>query len=353
MLVLGYLSWTLLGLSNLCFAQNLNKLQQAASGIAISGGSTPFSVSFGSVNGLGIGTPTAGLTKLAVTGGELYYTPYTIVVGGVNGGHPALVKAYLSTPLTNGSSVLQLLSCPYPNPCSTYGSYSALQSGQTNEISVLPSQTANGNYTAYLGLFVWNVNGGITASDTAQITFDCYDANNNKLQNSVVLNLSPNLTIATAVQLQLATAASGITISGTGSSADYTASFGNVNGLGVKLLPGTGLSIVTGQVSNGSLYATPYTISPAFSGFNTTSGTNITVYSGGFAHPTILKLYDSGSSGSGYGLISTSSTSPTTITNSVSNGTPITRYLGLFVSNSNGSFTGNDTATLTYTITVQ
>jgi hypothetical protein len=223
---------------------------------------------------------------------------------------------------------------------------------QATEITVLPTQTAGGNYTAYLGIFVHDFNGAITSPDSATVNFDVFDAIHNTTTTVQLKLNNPNVTVQSAVELQLATAASGVTITATGSSPDYTATFGKVNGLGVGV-PGAGLSIVTGQVSNGSLYATPYTISPAYSGFSTTSGTKITVYSSGFAHPAILKLYDSGSSGSGYGPISTNSTSPTTITNSVGNGTSITRYLGLFVSNSNGSYTGSDTATLTYTITVQ
>jgi len=243
------------------------------------------------------------------------------------------------------------MSCAYPGPCTSFSNYSNLPTTQATEIPVLPTQTSSTNYTAYLGLFVQSFNGTIVGSDSATLNFDVFDATHNHLSTVQLKLNNPSVTVQSAVQLQLATAASGITITPTGASPDYVASFGNVNGLGV--LPGTGLSVVTGQVSNGSLYATPYTISPAFSGFSTTSGTKITVYSSGFAHPAVLKLYDSGSSGSGYGLISTSSGSPTTITSSVTNGTSFTRYLGLFVSNSNGSFTGNDTATLTYTITVQ
>jgi hypothetical protein len=121
--------------------------------------------------------------------------------------------------------------------------------------------------------------------------------------------------------------------------------------------PAAGLTIVNGQVANGALYTTPYLIKPTFSGFNTTSGTTISTYvSTDFVHSTILKLYDSGSSGSGYGAISKNSGSPTQITNSVTSGSSITRYLGLFVGNNNapGIVTGSpETATLTYTITVQ
>src|SRR5205814_8566281 len=131
--------------------------------------------------------------------------------------------------------------------------------------------------------------------------------------------------------------------------------FGNVNGLGINAA--AGVNIVNGQVANGALYTTPYLIKPTFSGFTSSSGTTITSYvSVDFIHSAILKLYDSQSSGSGYSAISKSSGAPTQLSNSVTSGSSITRYLGLFVSNANaaGIVTGApETATLTYTITVQ
>ena len=338
-----------------CSAQNA-KLQQATGGIALSGpNGGPFVAGFGSVNGLGIGTPATGLTQIAVSGGEFYYTPYTLVVSGAGGGNPALVKAYISSGFTNSSTVLQLLSCLYPNACNTYASYAPLPVSQATEVTVLPNQANNGNYNAYLGLFVGDTNGSITTPDSIQVTLDIYDGANNHLKHTIVLNLkSPSVTVQTAVQMQLATAASGLTVSLNSATVDpnYTTNFGTVNGLGIG--PGAGTSVVSGQVANGSLYATPYVIQPQFSGFTATSNTTITTYvSTNFTHSAILKLYDSGSSNSGYAPISTA-VGGTTITSSVTNGANVTRYLGLYVSNANGAgtFTGTDTATLTYTLTV-
>ena len=332
-------------------------LTTSGAGITFSGPSPTLPIptyhaGFGNVNGLGIGTPT-GLTKLAVAGGEFYYTPYTIVLSGANNGHPAIVQAYISSAFSNPSSVIQLMSCAYPGSCNALASYSALPNGQGSEITVLPQQTTNGNYTAYLGLLVKNVNGAITSPDTATVVFDVYD-NQHAFVSHIQLQLdTPNTTIQKAVQLQLATAPSGLTISA-GGATDYAANFGNVNGLGIG--PGAGLTVVSGQAPGGSIYSTPYLIQPAFSGFSSVNSTKITVYvSTDFVHPTILTLYDSHSQLNGYNAISKNSGSPTQITGSASNGTAITEYLGLFVSNVNGptSFRGADKATLTYTITVQ
>src|SRR5438270_5982618 len=41
-----------------------SSLQQAAGGVVFSGAASPFHTGFGNVNGLGIGTPASGLTKL-------------------------------------------------------------------------------------------------------------------------------------------------------------------------------------------------------------------------------------------------------------------------------------------------
>jgi len=332
-------------------------LATSGAGITFSGPApavpTPvYHAGFGTVNGLGIGTPT-GLTKLVVAGGEFYYTPYTIALSGANSGHPGLVQAYISSAFSNPSSVIQLMSCPNPGACNSFASYTVLPNAQASEITVLPQQTANGNYTAYLGLLVKSVNGSITSPDKATVTFDVYDNQHGTVTQTQLTLDTPNTTIQTAVQLQLATAPSGLTMSA-GGSTDYAANFGNVNGLGIG--PGTGLTVISGQAPGGIIYSTPYLIQPAFSGFASANNTKITVYvSTDFIHPTLLKLYDSQSQLNGYAAISKNSGSPTQITGSASNGTAISEYLGLFVSNVNGptSFRGADQATLTYTITVQ
>ena len=101
------------------------------------------------------------------------------------------------------------------------------------------------------------------------------------------------------------------------------------------------------------LYGTPYLLQPTFAGFSSTSGTLTSYVSTDFVHPSQLELRDS-SSGSSYSTISKSSGSQTTFTSSAASASPITRYLGLFVSDTNGGavFTGADTATVTFTLVV-
>lgn len=346
-------------LSTPCAAQTA-VLSSAAGGFAISGPIPllpipTYHAGFGNVNGLGVGTPATGVTALAVSGGEFYYTPINFIVAGANAGHPAVIWAYMSTSFSNSSSVLQLMSCPSPGPCTSFSNYSAVPNTQASEIVVLPQTTSTGTFTAYLGLFVGSVNGiPITSSDSATVMFDVRD-DRHGLLSQVELQLdTPNESVQTAVRLQLGTATGGLAVTARGGTPDYQGDFGTVNGLGIG--PAAGLTIVTGQVAGGSLYTTPYLVEPQFSGFSAANNTTITVYlSTNFVHSAVLNLYDSSTSGSGYSLISTSSGAQTQITSAAGNGTNITRYLGLFVSNANGagSFTGSDSATLTYTITVQ
>ncbi len=355
-IVLGFLVANFLGFSLPSTAQTA-ALATSGSGITFTGPlpilPTPtYHAGFGAVNGLGIGNP-SGLQKTAVAGGEFYYTPYNIVVSGANPGHPAEVDAYISSGFSNSSSVIQLMSCPYPGPCNTFASYTALPNTQAGEILVLPLQTASASYTAYLGILVTSFNGSIVSPDTASVMFDVEDNRHAIISHTLLKLDTPGTTIQEAVQLQLATAPSGLAISA-GGTTDYATNFGTVNGLGIG--PGAGLTVVTGQAPGGVIYSTPYLIEPAFSGFSSFSNTKITVYvSTDFVHPAVLKLYDSQSQLSGYNAISKNSGSPTQITGNASNGTNITEYLGLFVSNMSGagSFQGADKATLTYTITVQ
>ena len=75
-----------------------------------------------------------------------------------------------------------------------------------------------------------------------------------------------------------------------------------------------------------------------------------------FVNSTILKLEDAASSGTegNYSNISTSGGSPTSLTpTGVASGSSLTRYLGLFVKKVVTGFSGADSATLTYTLTVQ
>lgn len=167
--------------------------------------------------------------------------------------------------------------------------------------------------------------------------------------NTVSPTLKVSATLQSAVQLTLLTGSGGCTISA-GSGTDYQISFGNVNGLGVGT-PTCG-SVNTVTASNAQ-YTTSYTLTASFAGFTTFSSAAVTLTTAGFTHSALLTLAESATSGGTYTTIPASGTTlsiPTT-----TSGAAVTRYLGLTVANTNGgtSFTGADTATITFTLTVQ
>ena len=298
-------------------AQNLT-LATANGGMVISGGGTSFNGGFGNVNGLGIGTPSFGIsvTTVGVTGGALYTSPYNLSVAGAGGNNRAVIRAFVSSNFTH-PAVLQLESCQAQVSCSAASSFTILPTTSASEIDVIPIPgVLNGTYTADLGLFVSSLNGAsaFTGPDSAVITFHTYAFNGSVLQlkatDTLTMN-TPRETVQTAVQLQLATAPGGATIS---PGSDYSLTFGSsgVNGLGID--PGSGFGIMRVGTA-GAIYTTPYLINPAFSSFSSTTG-SVTVYvSVNFANPSTLQLQDSADNAT-YAGISTNPGIQTKITSS-------------------------------------
>jgi hypothetical protein len=332
-------------------------LSQASGGVAISGSSPSFKTGYGNVNGLGVGAPGAGISILTtgVSGGVLYTTPYNIVLSGMAAGNKATVTVYVSSQFAH-PTILYLLSC-YPSAsCTTGGSYTTISTNAGAPTNVIATGVANGTYTASLALFVSNANGGgiFAGADAATLTFKAAVTTNSNTSTVTLALNTPSENVQTAVQLLLATATGGLTIS---PASDFSANYGHTNGLGVGV-PSSGLTLVS--ASGGVVYSTPYRIQPSFSSFSSTTGSVSIYVSTAFAHPNTLTLKDAASSGGPYTSISTSSGSPTSITTSANSGSTITRYLGLFVSSSNGAgafpgtsgASGADAATLTYTFTV-
>jgi hypothetical protein len=324
-------------------------ISQAPTGIAFTG-TGPYASQFGTMDGLGISTAAPGVQKpLVLTNGALYYTPYQLT-STVNGNHTLTVSAVIKTNFTgNAASAMVLESCPSNSTCNTSGVFSAMST--TTPVTVMPG-TANNNapitVTAALGIFIPDNDGAsaFTGTGTVSITFTLLDENNNKVATAEIdLNSPAGETINSAIQLTLGTAG-GLTVS-PGAGTDYAVDFGTVNGLGIG--PGAGLTV--NNVSGGVVYATPYLLQPAYTDQAKSTATITVKLTANFAHPTVLQLDDAGSATGPFTQITTT---PITITSTAASRTPITRYLGLFVSNTNGAgaFTGSDTATLTFTMTV-
>jgi hypothetical protein len=343
----------LMGLSALHLqAQDVN-VQQAAGGIAIGGPKNARRSGFGNVNGLGI-NPVAGATVIATTGGVLYTSPISLAVNGAGNGNPAVVGVRVSSNFSH-SALLQAFSCF--SGCTSAANYSPISlnpASLPNDTPVIPSPgvTNNPTITVFIAVFVSNQNGALAfaGADSVQLVYDSYNGSNGQLKNTDTLTLNnPNETLQTAVQLTLGSATGGLTIS---PAADFAVNYGNVNGLGIG--PGGGLTTVS--VAGGTVYSTPYLINPQFSDFSSSTATITVVLTTNFAHPGVLQLDDSSSSGGPFTQITTTPITITSTAASTANGaSPITRFLGLFVSNTNngaGAFTGSDTATLTFTMTV-
>jgi len=338
------------------WGQNLT-LQTGPGGITITGG---YHSGFGAVNGLGVGVPPAGTSVITagVSGGVLYVTPFNNIVSGVSGSLQIL-SSYLPTNFTHSSNLV-LEICGTSGGCGSAANYTPISTNPAVGTDYSPeSGVGNGTYTAYLGLFVSNADGGgaYTGSDSAVLTvgtFNVSDGHKNQTQN-LTLN-SPNVTVQTAVQLLLATSGGGLTIS---PGSDFSANFGNVNGLGIGTAS-AGLTVITSGVSGGAIYSTPYQITPSFSSFGSTTGTVKMQVTANFAHTNTLTLEDAASCCSAGSFTAIPTASQTTITSTASSGTAITRYLGLLVSNANGAGAfpgtagagGSDSATVTYTMTV-
>jgi hypothetical protein len=326
------------------FAQKIS-LGSNLSGITISGTKPTWSTSFGSVNGLGLGTPGSGQTILSANGGVLYTSPYNIVFTAAGGANAGVVKASVSTNFVH-SSVLEVYSCT--SSCTTASNYGAISTNLLSPTDIIAAPgSGNGTVTRYLGVFVSNQNGAAAyaGTDSAILTLTVYKNSDGSLQETHTLALN-NENVQTALRLVLATASGGRTIS-TGS--DFSMSYGTVNALGIS--PGTNLSVAA--VTGGQLYSTPYVLQPTFASFSSTIGTLETYVSTDFVHPSQLELRDS-SNGSSFSAISKTSGSQTTLTSSATSASTVTRYLGLFVSNTNGAtvFTGADNATVTFTLVV-
>jgi len=240
-------------------------LQSASGGVTVSGSSPNCTASVGNVNGLGAGTPGAGVSLFTtgVSNGVLYTTPYNIIINNTKGSPTWELKAYVSGNFIH-PSILIVYSCAPLVSCSTASDYSTMSTNAGAQTTLVPT---NNNYpfantpvtfTAYVGVYIANSNGAgvFTGSDSATIYFSAHDITNNKTVNC---SLGLSATAQTAVQLRLATAG-GLTIS---PASDYSADFGTVNGIGIN--PAAGVTMVS--AAGGVIYSPP-TISslpsPAF-----------------------------------------------------------------------------------------
>lgn len=305
--------------------------------------------SFGTMNALGVGTPAPGITVIPLSNGALYYTHYQLSVTGL-GTHKAIITGVVTRNFAHPLALV-LESCPASASCSSDGDFSVMSAnaGAPTTIVAAPGASNNQIVTAGLAIFLPNNNGpgAFSGNDSARLLFTATDLTTNQTSTAELRLENPNEQVQNAVQLTLASSPGGLTIN---PAADFSMNFGNVNGLGIG--PAPGLTIVAAP--GGVIYSTSYQLQPAFSDFNSTTATISVFVSTDFANPSALQLNTSGSGAGPYTAISKSAVAATRITSTAPNRAVLTEFLGLFVSRANGpaAFTGNDSAALTFTMTV-
>ncbi|HEY6253460.1 MAG TPA: hypothetical protein VI685_26175 [Candidatus Angelobacter sp.] len=184
--------------------------------------------------------------------------------------------------------------------------------------------------------------------------------------NTVSPTLQVTANVQKAVQLTLSTgtvATAHCAVASAGGNPDYTMNFGTVDGLGINAGNCNKFSPTTPGVSN-AVYWSDYTLTPVFSSQSVSTNTitaQVTTTFGGVANGTsnLIIVRDTANSaavpGSAAAFSNMGSASADTIATNAANGTAITRYVGIAVTPANGAsvLTGNQSATVTFTLTVQ
>ena len=184
--------------------------------------------------------------------------------------------------------------------------------------------------------------------------------------NKVSPTMQVSANVQKAVQLTLSTgtvAASHCAVVAAGGNPDYTMNFGTVDGLGINAGNCNKFAPTTPGVTN-AVYWSDYTLTPAFSSQSVSTNTvtaQVTTTFGGVANGTsnLIIVRDTANSStlpaSAASFSNMGSASADTIATNAANGTAITRYVGIAVTPANGAsvLTGNQSATVTFTLTVQ
>ncbi|MBZ5504612.1 MAG: hypothetical protein LAO78_03895 [Acidobacteriia bacterium] len=180
--------------------------------------------------------------------------------------------------------------------------------------------------------------------------------------NTVSPTLQISATIQSAVQLTLSTGTAAVTHCAVtaGAGTDYAMDFGTVDALGINNGSCNKFAPATPGVSN-AIYWSDYNLTPVFTSQAASSNASITAkVTTDFAAPNnILVVRDSANSStvpaSAAAFTALSTGTPDIIAGPVVSGTALTRFIGVAVTPSNaaGVLTGAQSATVTFTLTVQ
>jgi hypothetical protein len=184
--------------------------------------------------------------------------------------------------------------------------------------------------------------------------------------NTVSPTLQVTANVQKAVQLTLSTGTTASTAHcavAPGAGTDFSMNFGTVDGLGINAGNCNKFSPTTPGSTN-AVYWSDYTLTPVFTGHGVSTNTitaQVTTTFGGVpnGNSNLIVVRDTANSGAtpaGPGSFSNmGSASADTIASNASNGIGITRLIGIAVTPANGAsvLTGSQSATVTFTLTVQ
>ena len=188
-------------------------------------------------------------------------------------------------------------------------------------------------------------------------------ATQNTNTNTVAPTLQINANVQSAIRLTLSTGTAATphcTVTPTGGTPDYTMNFGTVDALAINAPTcGSVFAPATPGVSSAT-YWSDYNLTPVFTGQSTTNNTITAKVTTNFTAADIAVVRDSANSSTvpttaaQFTPVATGATPDTIVTNAA-NGTAVTRFIGVAVSPTNGAgtLTGAQSATVTFTLTVQ
>jgi type 1 fimbria pilin len=173
--------------------------------------------------------------------------------------------------------------------------------------------------------------------------------------NTVAPTLQVQVNVQKAVRLTLSTGTAAVTHCAVAAGAnppDYTMNFGTVDALGINAGNCNQFAPATPGVSN-AIYWSDYNVTPMFTSQSTTNNTVTAQVTTDFAAPhNVFVVRDSANSAA---VPASAAAMADTIATNAASGTALTRYIGVAVTPANGAtvLTGNQTATVTFTLTVQ
>lgn len=186
------------------------------------------------------------------------------------------------------------------------------------------------------------------------LTVAAYGASSATNANTVSSTLQVKANVQKTVQLTLSTG-TGCAVSA-GGSTDYVVDFGTVDALAINNGScGSKFAPTTPGTTN-AVYYTDYKLIPTFTSQAVSTNTITAYVSSNFslANLSIVQANSTPSLVTDLTAMSTNAGAQTSVATNVTNGSAITRYVGVSVAPTNGAgLTGNSSATVTYTLTVQ